>query len=83
MNPEALLRIADEFCTVRRTHIQSFPALVALSSLFGASISGVPLYRNDQERAVTIKNATTKLAPLAGHNTDFGEFLAELSRRLD
>ncbi|MDO4911028.1 MAG: hypothetical protein Q3972_04715 [Corynebacterium sp.] len=82
MRPEALLRVADEFCAARRTHIRSFPAIVALAALFDASIHGVPLYRNATEKASHIRSATQDLRPLAQHNDDFGRMLAALATTL-
>lgn len=77
-SPEALLLIADEFCSLTHTHIRSFSALVALSSLFHASIHGVPLHRNEKEKLDTIIEATHALRPLQEYNAAFARALCAM-----
>ncbi|AKK01910.1 hypothetical protein [Corynebacterium epidermidicanis] len=81
MDAEYALVLADEVASLTGASIRSLPALVSVAALVGATIGGVPVFRNSESQREAVFSACEKLRPLSSHNDVLAHVLVAYAER--
>lgn len=78
LTTDEVYAIADEVCQATGAHIRSYPALAAIAAVTAPRLAGVPMFRNVETQAHSVREACLALRPLSADAGDANALFAEV-----